>query len=166
MAVALRHGPYGHLNPAAIHDAILQVDESSHAMLVDSPDSNHSSSPTSSSDHSSAHASPTETPATPWVPFKVTFDEENDPETMLENLRVIFERRLSIANRIPENEWTEDEAKALITSEDARRPLALPVEGAMEQLRFLPMAPTKMNKELVRIRRCCTRPSMLNLADC
>lgn len=151
MAVALRHGPYGHLNPAAIHDAILQVDESSHAMLVDSPDSNHSSSPTSSSDHSSAHASPTETPATPWVPFKVTFDEENDPETMLENLRVIFERRLSIANRIPENEWTEDEAKALITSEDARRPLALPVEGAMEQLRFLPMAPTKMNKELVRI---------------
>ncbi|KAH7121341.1 hypothetical protein EDB81DRAFT_228406 [Dactylonectria macrodidyma] len=151
MTVALRNGPYAHLNPTTISNAILQVDESSQAMTIDSPDSESTSSPPNSSDRGSANSSPTETPATPWVPFKITLDEENDPETVLENLRLIFERRLTIANRIPEDEWAEDEARALLTSEDARRPLDFPVEGAMEQLRFLPMAPTKMNKELVRI---------------
>jgi hypothetical protein len=37
----------------------------------------------------------------------------------------------------------------------------LPVEGSMEQLRLLPMEPTNLNKELVRIRKfdlCGTLP--------
>ncbi|KAK7409324.1 hypothetical protein QQX98_008503 [Neonectria punicea] len=149
--VALTNGPYAHLNPAAVHDAILQVDESSGDVFpADSPDSATSTTSTTSSENSSSSTSLKK--SNPWVPFKVLLDdEENDPETVLENLRVIFERRLTIANRITEDEWTEDDARGFLTSHDACRPLALPVEGPIEQLRFLPMAPTKMNKELVRI---------------
>ncbi|KAI5458892.1 hypothetical protein BGZ63DRAFT_361708 [Mariannaea sp. PMI_226] len=142
--VALTHGPYAHLNPAAVHDAILQVDESEHAS---SPESMGYSSPDSLSDH----LMPITPPATPFVPFKVSLDEEKDPDAVIEKLRVILERRLTLANRLVGDDWITDDAKALVHVRDIRRGLNLPVEGPVEQLRFLPMAPTKMNKELVRI---------------
>lgn len=88
----------------------------------------------------------------PWVPFRVALDEDNDPEAMLESLQVIFERRLSMANRIPKNDWVAEDAKAALALKSGKN-VQSPIEGAMEQFRYLPMAPTKMNKELVRIRK-------------
>lgn len=142
--VALRDGPYAHLNPAAVHDAILQVDESEHAS---SPESMGYSSPETLSDH----PSPPSPPATPFVPFKVSLDEEKDPDAVIEKLRIILDRRLTLANRLQDEEWSSEDTRALVHIRDVRRGLNLPIEGSVEQLRFLPMAPTKMNKELVRI---------------
>lgn len=146
--MALRDGPYAHLNPAAVHDAILQVDESEHAS---SPESMGYSSPETLSDISA----PPSPPATPFVPFKVSLDEEKDPDVVIEKLRIILDRRLTIANRLlqDDDEWSGEDTRALMHIRDYRRGLNLPVEGSMEQLRFLPMVPTKMNKELVRIRK-------------
>jgi hypothetical protein len=145
--VALRDGPYAHLNPAAVHDAILQVDESEHAS---SPESMGYSSPETLSDH----PSPPSPSATPFVPFKVSLDEEKDPDAVIEKLRIILDRRLTLANRLQDEEWSSDDTRALVHIRDVRRGLNLPIEGSVEQLRFLPMVPTKMNKELVRIRKC------------
>ncbi|KPM36002.1 hypothetical protein AK830_g10582 [Neonectria ditissima] len=142
--VALTNGPYAHLNPAAVYEIISELDEPvGFVSPIDSPDSVTSTSPDKNNSSS-------ETLSNPWVPFKVPLNEDTDPETMLENLRLILERRLSIANLIIEDE-SEDYARGQLALHDARRLLSLPVEGPMEQLRFLPMVPTKMNKELVRI---------------
>ena len=91
-------------------------------------------------------------PSNPWVPFRVTLDEDVDPEAMLESLQVIFERRLSMANRIPEHDWIVEDAIAALTAY-GRRNVQSHIEGSMEQFRYLPMAPTRMNKERVRIRK-------------
>ncbi|KAF7563212.1 hypothetical protein G7046_g928 [Stylonectria norvegica] len=156
LTIALREGPYSHLNLAGVQDAILQVAENNGRIYqADTPESFTTSSPSATSEYSSFAQSPLEKPSSPWVPFRVAIDEDHDPETILESLRVILERRLTIANLISEDDWSVDDARydprSVLQSQDAHRPVQLPVEGSMEQFRYLPMAPTKMNKELVRI---------------
>lgn len=150
----LKEGPYSHLSIAGVQDVILQVAEpQGRLQSVGPPKSiyfSYSSSPASEFEFS-LKASNGKT-GSPWVPFRVTLDEDNDPEAMLESLQVIFERRLSMANRIPKNDWVAEDAKAALAL-SSKKNVQSPIEGAMEQFRYLPMAPTKMNKELVRIRK-------------
>ena len=140
---ALREGPYAHLSVAGVQHVILQVAEpkSLHFSNVSSPISEYSWSGKSSYEKEN-----------PWVPFKVALDEDNDPEAMLESLQVIFERRLTMANRIPEHDWVIEEAK-LAYALTSKKNVKSHIEGSTDQFRYLPMAPTRMNKELVRIRR-------------
>ncbi|KAM5353637.1 hypothetical protein ACJ41O_000287 [Fusarium nematophilum] len=139
-AVALREGPYSHLNPADVQEAIYNLEDALSSCSSDS------------SAQSSAHNSPAQTKISPWVPFKVVPKDDGDEhEVILKSLQVIVERRLTLANRIYLNERADETTRAYLAAHEGRRPVALPVEGSMEQLRYLPMEPTNLNKELVRI---------------
>ncbi|KAF4984960.1 hypothetical protein FDECE_16944 [Fusarium decemcellulare] len=137
-AVAVREGPYAHLNPADVQEAIENLEDGLSSY--------------SSSTSSSSQASTPQAKISPWVPFKVmTKEDGDDDETILASLRVIVQRRLTLANRIYLDERANETTRAYLAAHEGRRPVTLPVEGSMEQLRYLPMEPTKLNKELVRI---------------
>ncbi|KAF4982618.1 hypothetical protein FZEAL_1796 [Fusarium zealandicum] len=134
-ALAFREGPYAHLNPADVQEAIMNLEDA-----IPSPSSS------DSSPEPSVQNSPTQTKISPWVPFKLkSEDDQDESHVILESLQVIVKHRLQVANRIYLDEHASERDK------EGRRPIALPVEGSMEQLRYLPMEPTKLNKELVRI---------------
>lgn len=150
--MSLREGPYTHLNLAGVQSAILQVADHEQPVSADSPESITSHASSSSSDFGSAPNSPPRESSSPWVPFKVALDENTGPQAMLDTLQDIFERRLSTANRMSRRDWTAEDAKAALVAQ-SRKHVDMPVAGPMEQFRYLPMAPTKMNKELLRIRK-------------
>ncbi|RSL89902.1 hypothetical protein CEP51_001021 [Fusarium floridanum] len=133
-ALALRQGPYAHLNPADVQEAIINLEDAL---------SGSSSGSSAQNPHSKI---------SPWVPFKIVSKETQDEdEAILKSLQVIVEHRLTLANRIYLDEGASETTKAFLAHHEGRRPVGLPVEGSMEQLRLLPMEPTNLNKELVRI---------------
>ena len=123
------------MNPADVQEAIINLEDAL---------SSSSSGSSAQNPHSKISA---------WVPFKVVSKEvQDEDEAILKSLQVIVEHRLTLANRIYLDERAET-TKAFLTHHEGRRPVGLPVEGSMEQLRLLPMEPTNLNKELVRIRK-------------
>lgn len=66
-------------------------------------------------------------------------------------LRLILSARLKVTNRIVNDEWSIDGPQLVRAFQQATRPP--PMLGALDdQLRNLPMEPTRLNIELVRIR--------------
>ncbi|KAF4969246.1 hypothetical protein FSARC_3499 [Fusarium sarcochroum] len=131
----MREGPYSHLNPADIQEAVFLLEAESSAA--------------SSVADGSSTTSLTQSVTNPWIPYKIILSPDgNEDEVITDNIKLIAKKRLKGAKRTYLDEWASE---AYLAVHEGRRPVALPVEGSMEQLRYLPMAPTKLNKELVRI---------------
>ncbi|KAJ4247190.1 hypothetical protein NW762_013329 [Fusarium torreyae] len=131
----MREGPYSHLNPADIQEVVVYLEAES--------------SGTSSMADNSSTTSLTPSATNPWIPYKIILSPDgNEDEVINDNIKLITKKRIKGAKRIYMDERASE---AYLASHEGRRPVALPIEGSMEQLRYLPMAPTKLNKELVRI---------------
>ncbi|KAL7952108.1 hypothetical protein V8C42DRAFT_26437 [Trichoderma barbatum] len=150
-------GAYAHLNLSDIQDAILQVEgvvaasgmadrlaavpvvahgEMVSHSLQDQDTSSHRSSPGSASD-----------------PFRVVVTDETGtlkPKSVFAMLRLILQARLKVTNRIVNDEWSIDGPQLMRALQQATQPPAM-IGGLDDQLRNLPMEPTRLNIELVRI---------------
>ena len=72
-------------------------------------------------------------------------------QDIIELLQYILRTRLNVTNSIIKDEWEIDGAH-LIRALQGARPPDCALSRFDDEIRYLPMAPTKMNKELVRTR--------------
>ncbi|KAF5021860.1 hypothetical protein F66182_6087 [Fusarium sp. NRRL 66182] len=128
---AVREGPYSHLNPADIQEAVENLEDAS--------------SPPSLTEGHSATTSPSSSATSSWVPFKI---RSYDDDSIYKALRIITKERLRDAKHIY---FDDRDTQRYLAFHEGRRPVARPVEGSIEQLKYLPMEYTKLNKELVRL---------------
>lgn len=71
---------------------------------------------------------------------------------LIELVQFIMQTRLRVANRIVQDEW-EIDGKQLIRALQSKGQPSQDISSFEDQMQRLPMAPTKMNKELVRTRK-------------
>ncbi|KPA44271.1 6-hydroxy-d-nicotine oxidase [Fusarium langsethiae] len=135
----IRDGPYSHLNPAAIQGALYSIEDQ-----LPSPASSLSSlsSPTASSSTSLS----TQSTRSLWRPYRTAASSDGDTdETIADTIKKIKEESIKSFKRSYLDEGT--------TRIESYVPMALgySIGGSMTQLNYLPMRPTKINKDLVRI---------------
>ncbi|OAA44179.1 hypothetical protein NOR_03907 [Metarhizium rileyi] len=85
-------------------------------------------------------------------PFMMKFRDKSGllkDRNLIELVQYIMQTRLRVANRIVQDEW-EIDGKQLIRALHARDEPSKSISSFEDQIQRLPMAPTKMNKELVR----------------
>lgn len=146
LQVVLDGEAYSHLDLAEIQDAILQVEGLATA-----------GSPTEVAGVplSDGNGSPIDSQSSSDDCLKVVIRDETGimkPRTLLALVQVIMKARLKVTNRILNDEWSINGPELLRAVQQAGRPPAM-IGGLDDQLRNLPMAPTRMNIELVRIRK-------------
>lgn len=87
-----------------------------------------------------------------------------DGHDIIELLQFILKTRLKVTNSIVKDEWQIDGAHLIRAIQEASPP-----SGALsrfdDEIRYLPMAPTKMNKELVRTRETLPCLFAVTVAD-
>lgn len=151
-------GGYAHLNLSDIQDAILQVegvvaasgiaDQLSAAPVVAQGEVvSRSSHDQDASSHRSSAGSASD-------PFRVVVTDETGtlkPKSVFAMLRLILQARLKVTNRIVNDEWSIDGPQLMRALQQAAQPPVM-IGGLDDQLRNLPMEPTRLNIELVRIR--------------
>lgn len=71
---------------------------------------------------------------------------------LIEMVQFILQTRLQVANRIVKDEW-EIDGQQLVRALQSRCDPSQNISSFDDQVQRLPMAPTKMNKELVRTRK-------------
>lgn len=138
--VDVREGPYSHLNPASIQDALYYLEDEK------SP----SSSATSPS--TSVATSATQPRTDLWLPYKIHSSANgDDDDTIAQSVRIITEKSTIKAKL----NYSKERVTEILGSQDhdERYNILPPVDGSAVQLEYLPMKPTKLNKELVRIRK-------------
>lgn len=151
----LQGNAYAHLNLSDIQDALLQVEGAVAAGgLADSH------SPTLGAegeaafdmpDHQDAHSSSLGSVSDP---FRIVVTDETGtlrPKSVFAMLRLILSARLKVTNHIINDEWNIDGPQLVRAFQQATRPPPM-LGGLDDQLRNLPMEPTRLNIELVRIR--------------
>ncbi|KAL6820157.1 hypothetical protein J3E69DRAFT_51923 [Trichoderma sp. SZMC 28015] len=150
-------GGYAHLNLSDIQDAILQVegvvaasgiaDQLSAAPVVAQGEVvSRSSHDQDASSHRSSTGSASD-------PFRVVVTDETGtlkPKSVFAMLRLILQARLKVTNRIVNDEWSIDGPQLMRALQQAAQPPVM-IGGLDDQLRNLPMEPTRLNIELVRI---------------
>lgn len=150
---------YNHLNLSDIQDAILQVEEvvaasglvaadraSAAAVLPVRAASESSDDQDASSLHRSSSAASD--------PFRVVVTDVTGtlkPKSVFAIVRLILQARLKVTNSIVNDEWSIDGPQLMRALTEAAQPPAM-IGGLDDQLRNLPMEPTRLNIELVRIR--------------
>ncbi|KAL6890481.1 hypothetical protein GGI43DRAFT_221574 [Trichoderma evansii] len=150
--VVLQGNAYAHLNLSDIQDALLQVEGAvASGGLADSPQlgSNREAS-FEIPDHQDAHSS---SPGSVSDPFRIVVTDETGtlrPKSVFAMLRLILSARLKVTNRIVNDEWSIDGPQLVRAFQQATRPPPM-LGGLDDQLRNLPMEPTRLNIELVRI---------------
>lgn len=93
----------------------------------------------------------------PWSggkPFMMKFRDKSGllkDRNLIELVQYIMQTRLRVANRIVQDEW-EIDGRQLIRALYATDQPGKTISSFEDQMQRLPMAPTKMNKELVRTR--------------
>lgn len=149
-------GGYAHLNLSDIQDAILQVEGvvaasgiadglSAAPVVAQGEVVSRSSLDQDASSHRSSSASD---------PFRVVVTDETGtlkPKSVFAMLRLILQARLKVTNRIVNDEWSIDGPQLMRALQQAAQPPVM-IGGLDDQLRNLPMEPTRLNIELVRIR--------------
>ncbi|KAL7920341.1 hypothetical protein ACQKWADRAFT_298742 [Trichoderma austrokoningii] len=98
-------------------------------------------------DHQDAHSSSVSDP------FRIVVTDETGtlrPKSVFAMLRLILSARLKVTNRIVNDEWSIDGPQLLRAFQQETRPPPM-LGGLDDQLRNLPMEPTRLNIELVRI---------------
>lgn len=138
--VDVREGPYSHLNPASIQDALYYLEDER------SP----SSSATSPS--TSVAASATQPRTDLWLPYKIQSSANgDDDDTIAQSVWTITAKSTTKAKL----NYSKERVTEILGSQDhdERYNMLPPVDGSAVQLEYLPMKPTKLNKELVRIRK-------------
>lgn len=151
-------GAYAHLNLSDIQDAILQVEGLVAASgMADGPSASpvesegDTMSMSSDDQDASLHKS---SPGSASDPFRVVVTDETGtlkPKSVFAMLRLILQARLKVTNRIVNDEWSIDGTQLMRALQQATQPPAM-IGGLDDQLRNLPMEPTRLNIELVRIR--------------
>lgn len=91
-----------------------------------------------------------------WLPFRFfvqnQYGQVDTRQSILGALKAILERHNESNTRLTaEDEWMVDAAQLIWTAQGSQSP-ASPLQQLDQELRHLPMAPTKLNKELVRTR--------------
>jgi hypothetical protein len=138
--VDVREGPYSHLNPATIHETLLCLD--------DEPSSS------SSEAHGSVATSRSRPQTNIWKPYVVSPKDGDIDDTIAQSIQIITTHGIKAAKRSISEEPVVNED---ITSGNKFRLIASPIGNSTAHLHYLPMRLTKLNKELVRIRRySCT----------
>ncbi|PKK40736.1 hypothetical protein CI102_14890 [Trichoderma harzianum] len=151
-------GGYAHLNLSDIQDAILQVEGvvaasgiadglSAAPVVAQGEVVSRSSHDQDASSHRSSAGSASD-------PFRVVVTDETGtlkPKSVFAMLRLILQARLKVTNRIVNDEWSIDGPQLMRALQQAAQPPAM-IGGLDDQLRNLPMEPTRLNIELVRIR--------------
>ncbi|EWY91834.1 hypothetical protein FOYG_08790 [Fusarium oxysporum NRRL 32931] len=138
LVVDVREGPYSHLNPASIQDALYYLEDER------SP----SSSATSPS--TSVAASATQPRTDLWLPYKIQSSANgDDDDTIAQSVWTITAKSTTKAKL----NYSKERVTEILGSQDhdERYNMLPPVDGSAVQLEYLPMKPTKLNKELVRI---------------
>ncbi|KAK5994885.1 hypothetical protein PT974_03272 [Cladobotryum mycophilum] len=149
--LVLKGDAYSHLDLAEVQDAIIQVE----GLVSNGITEGRSVANRRASDSSDDHGSPpgSSSSASDSEPFRVVVTDETGtlkPKTVLALLKVILQNRLKVANRIVNDEWSIDGSQLLQAVQQAAQPPSV-IGGLDDQLRNLPMEPTRMNIELVRI---------------
>lgn len=146
-------GAYAHLNLSDIQDAILQVEGVVAASgMADRP----SATPVVAHGEMISLAQPDDQDASSHSssePFRVVVTDETGtlkPKSVFAMLRLILQARLKVTNRIVNDEWSIDGPQLMRALQQAAQPPAM-LGGLDDQLRNLPMEPTRLNIELVRI---------------
>ncbi|KAL7954724.1 hypothetical protein V8C34DRAFT_293503 [Trichoderma compactum] len=148
-------GGYAHLNLSDIQDAILQVEGvvaasgiadglSAAPVVARGEVVSRSAHDQDASSHRSSSASD---------PFRVVVTDETGtlkPKSVFAMLRLILQARLKVTNRIVNDEWSIDGPQLMRALQQAAQPPVM-IGGLDDQLRNLPMEPTRLNIELVRI---------------
>ncbi|KAK4062921.1 transcriptional regulator family: Fungal Specific TF [Trichoderma harzianum] len=151
-------GGYAHLNLSDIQDAILQVEGvvaasgiadglSAAPVVAQGEVVSRSSHDQDASSHRSSAGSASD-------PFRVVVTDETGtlkPKSVFAMLRLILQARLKVTNRIVNDEWSIDGPQLMRALQQAAQPPVM-IGGLDDQLRNLPMEPTRLNIELVRIR--------------
>ncbi|KAF4450614.1 hypothetical protein F53441_6275 [Fusarium austroafricanum] len=135
--VAVRRGPYSHLNPASIQDALFYLEDER---------------PQSSPESSTSVATSATKPRTDlWLPYKILSSENgDDDDTIAQSVQIITKHIIKGAKLNYSKERIAEIVSAF-HSHEGQHFIAPPIEGSTAQLDYLPMRPTKLNKELVRI---------------
>ncbi|RFU72157.1 zn2-c6 fungal-type dna-binding domain, partial [Trichoderma arundinaceum] len=155
--VVLQGNAYAHLNLSDIQDAILQVEGVVAASgLADRPPAvpvdpeGEMVSESSDDQDASSQKSPSGSASDP---FRVVVTDETGtlkPKSVFAMLRLILQARLKVTNRIVNDEWSIDGPQLMRALQQAAQPPVM-IGGLDDQLRNLPMEPTRLNIELVRI---------------
>jgi hypothetical protein len=147
----IRDGPYSHLNPAVIQGALYSIEDQ-----LPSPASSLSS--LSSPAASSSTSLSTQSTRSLWRPYRTAASSDGDTdETIADTIKKIKEESIKSFKRSYLDEGP--------TRIESYVPMALgySIGGSMTQLNYLPMRPTKINKDLVRIRKYTTFFPMFSL---
>ncbi|KAM0449479.1 hypothetical protein ACHAO4_007497 [Trichoderma viride] len=150
--VVLQGNAYAHLNLSDIQDALLQVEGAVAAGgLAESPPLGaEREAAFEIPDHQDA---PSSSLGSVSDPFRIVVTDETGtlrPKSVFAMLRLILSARLKVTNHIINDEWNIDGPQLVRAFQQATRPP--PMLGALDdQLRNLPMEPTRLNIELVRI---------------
>ena len=87
--------------------------------------------------------------------FRMKFRDKSGllkDRNLIEMVQYILQTRLRVANTIVKDEW-EIDGKQLIRAITDRRQPSQNISSFEDEVQRLPMAPSKMNKELVRTRK-------------
>ncbi|KAL7784871.1 hypothetical protein V8C37DRAFT_413212 [Trichoderma ceciliae] len=155
--VVLQGNAYAHLNLSDIQDAILQVEGVVAANgLADGPEAapiNSKGEMISDSADDQNASSQKSSPGSVSDPFRVVVTDETGtlkPKSIFAMVRLILQARLKVTNRIVNDEWSIDGPQLMRAFQQAAQPPIM-IGGLDDQLRNLPMEPTRLNIELVRI---------------
>ena len=136
----LRGGPYSHLNPASIQQALYH-------MADQLPDSSSPSSSLHSPTGSSCTSLSIQSTTSIWNPYPTAASPDGDTDkTIAQSIEIIKKKGTEDVKRILSNDMIKIE-------DDGNVDLGYPIAGSMTQLNFLPMKATELNKELVRLRK-------------
>ncbi|RGP67515.1 6-hydroxy-d-nicotine oxidase [Fusarium longipes] len=138
--VNIRDGPYSHLSPAAIQSALYYIGD----RLPDSS-SPSAGSPCLIKGSSTALSTPSLTSL--WKPYPTAATPYGDTdETIAKTIQTIKAQNIKSFKR----SCLEEGIIKKLSGDDAMD-LGYPIGGSVTQLNYLPMRPTKINKDLVRI---------------
>ncbi|EQK98700.1 Zn(2)-C6 fungal-type DNA-binding domain protein [Ophiocordyceps sinensis CO18] len=151
-------GPYSHLDMESVRDAIVEVEGP--AAVTDLP-----GTAPGPARHSSDVVTPPDRDLKPYfrmqdqspeadrlMSLRFKFKDKTGflaGQDIIELLQFILKTRLKVTNNIVKDEWHIDGAHLLRASQAASPP-RLSLARFDDEIRHLPMAPTQMNKELVR----------------
>lgn len=161
-------GPaYSHLDLNDIQDAILLVEGQSGQVTKSSPREARLSFETSSDVSSqrsllSPEGSQIDENEKPDEPFKIILRDSTgilQPQSVLALVRMILQVRVNVASRVVNDEWSVDGEALLRAARTATRPPALQMSTFDQQLRNLPMNPSRLNVELVRVCKLSQQPN-------
>ena len=149
-AVTDQRGPYSHLRQTGIQDVILQLELPTRprkqlAAGTDSWEVSTPPTPVSLGDDSLES----------WRPFRVLNYDEQDAisaRTILEAVRKAIRLRQGLDRNNSNKTWNLSAAHVLKAAEEAAPPPKA-INSSLEDHRHLPMAPTRLNKELLRTRK-------------